>query len=206
MKIYNEEKILKEAVDRCLEEMYYFAQPSVENMKEAIEKEGDSEEEPFFQKHYLSSEDCKYILNKYINIYHLNEGFKNDCNIIIEDMLEGCYSCKEEKNENDVPVRLKLPKLSELIGEDNTNKVIDFIRDRQNFYRFDRFHSQFYFTIINVSPMSNKEKVIDYWKSKGIDITIEDRDPEYNYERFYLGYTEEEIKQLIKDEENELAD
>lgn len=202
MKIYNSKIIINEAVERCLAELYYFAQPSVENIKEAIEKEGDSKENPFINKHYLSTEDYKYIVEKYIDIYHLESEFKDHCDVIIRDFKEGYSVNKYIKNEGEPGYRgyESKPSLSEEIGEENSKKVIDIIENRKQFYRYDRQAKSFRFTIMNYSPTSNKQAVLDYWKSQGKEIKIIDRNSDYNYERFYLGISEDEINQLIEEE------
>lgn len=202
MTIYNKEQIMREAVDRCLAELYYFAQPSVENIEEAIKIEGDSEESSFINKHYISTEDYKEIVEKYIRIYNIESGFKDHCEIIIDDFESGYAVDKYIKNEGEPGYRgyESKPNLSEQIGEESAQKVIEIIKNRKNFYRFDREADCFRFTMMNYSPTSNKSRVIEYWKSQGKEIEIIDRDPTYNYERFYLGLSEESINELIAEE------
>lgn len=206
MKIYTQSDIKSEMVERCLAEMYYFAQPSVENIKEAIEKEGDLEQFPFHNKHYLSNESYKYIVEKYIQLYRLEDDFREDCDLLIDNFKEGYNVDKYIEPKDGSPGYRdydKKPNLATQIGEENAKIVIDIIENRKNFYRFNRLCESFRFTMMNYSPTSNKQTVIDYWKSQGKDIEIVDYNPEYNYERFNLGMSEEEIQELIEEESNE---
>ena len=71
--------ILDEAFERCMEEMYQKAQPSV-SYKELIAGviNGtivDNRETPLYERYYLSHEEFKYILNKYIKAYRIQEEF-----------------------------------------------------------------------------------------------------------------------------------
>lgn len=201
MKIYNSEKILSEAVERCLAELYYFAQPSVENIEEAVKKEGDSQDEPFYQKHYLSKEDYEYIIDKYIKMYNLEDYFKQDCNVLIRDLKEGYSVNKFTEYGRDYERKPNLE--TQLESKEIADKVIDIIENRKNFYRFYRDGEKLRFNILNYGPTSNKQQVIDYWKSQGIDIEIKDYNPDYNYERLELGLSDEEIQEIIEEEEKE---
>ena len=63
----NRDNIIQRAVQECLEEMYAKAQPSA-NYKELIEKVKsgeieDSNENPVYNRYYLSQEEFEYIRN-----------------------------------------------------------------------------------------------------------------------------------------------
>ena len=88
-------------------------------------------------------------------------------------------------------------KTVEKIGEDAYNKTIDYINKAKNFYRFDRTESGFHWAMMNCSPCSNKQTVIDYWKSQGVDLEIEERDPDFFYDRYYCGITEKELENIL---------
>ena len=67
-------QILNEAIEACLCEMYRYSQPSADYDKlkeEAKEYPEEEKEFPTFKRYYLSTEQFKYILNKYAKAYHL---------------------------------------------------------------------------------------------------------------------------------------
>lgn len=73
MDMKTRENVIKQAHHECLKEMYAKAQPSVDY--DAIVdgvKNGticDTDKDPVYARHYLSQEEFKYILNKYIDAY-----------------------------------------------------------------------------------------------------------------------------------------
>ena len=143
-----------------------------------------------------------YIRQKYIEAYNFKEQFKEDCDVIIRDLKEGCNKDKyipeyTDKNGNYHPGTRgyeKVPSLDKQIGKDNAKKVIDLIEQRRDYYRFDRLESNFMASLaLNDSPSTNPETVINYWKSMGVDITIDPR--HYSFDDFWSednGYLDEE--------------
>ena len=80
------------------------------------------------------------------------------------------------------------PKLRDVIGEENAEKVKKMITDIKNFYRFNMKYQTFTFNVMNFSPTSNKETVEKYWREHGVpDFTInedkwfKEEDEEENY-------------------------
>ena len=187
----------KRMYEECLDELYKASQPSI-SYKELIEK---CKKEPLvhhYQMHYLASEDAKSIVDKYISMYRLDSKFKDHCELVIDNMVKGCSKDKYIPADGNTPGHRsyeKVPPLSEEIGEANLNKVVEFIKGRVDFYRFDLKLEQFVFNMMNYAPDSNKEAVIERWKEQGKEIEIVDRDPEYNYERYWLGLSEDAIEE-----------
>jgi hypothetical protein len=62
--------ILQKAYDECMTEMYAKAQPSadynkiIEDLRNGVSD--DSQDDPIYQRHYLSHEEFNYIKDKYI--------------------------------------------------------------------------------------------------------------------------------------------
>jgi hypothetical protein len=202
----DKDDIIIEAIERCRKEMYARAQPPInydDVVKEYKEDQAAGKEiTRVYTRHYLSQQEFIYILNKYIKAYHLEEVFKEHCNIIIEDMQNGCNKTKYipanyDEYGNYYPGYRDyepVPPLKEIIGEEAANKVIEFIKNRQDFYRFDRDESCFRISVsLSDSPTSNPEDVIEYWKSQGVDLNIDPR--KLSEDEFWdeeHGYTEEE--------------
>lgn len=211
-------KMLSEAIDKCIAEMYLKAQPSVD-INDYIEKiktgEMTDKTQPYvYQRHYLSDEEAKYIANKYIDAYRFNNEWYSNIDLLIKDLKEGCTVDKwiERKGNNPgykgYEKRKPLKKrFKDILDECNVNdkkvlkklvdEVFDYIENRKNFYRFDNEENKFNFNVfLGACPTSNKQMVIDYWKEQGKDITIVDRNPD----TFWMideGYTEEEIKEEL---------
>ena len=59
--------------------------------------------------------------------------------------------------------------------------VLDLISKCKNFYIRNGDENTFRINVMNSSPTSNKQTVIDYWKSQGKDIEIKDFDIENVY-------------------------
>ena len=188
--MYTIEQLRDEAVIKCLNELYEASQPSI--TFEDLKKDPDG-----YRHHYLSQDAQNSIIEKYIEAYGLESNFIEHCDLLISDATNGYSIDKYIKPEGNRPGYRsydKMPSLSEQIGEEAFKKVIEFLENRKDFYRFDRKADQFKFTVWNYGPSTSKKHVIEYWKSQGKDIEIKDLDPKYNYERYWLGYTEEDIK------------
>lgn len=173
----NRDKILEKAVHDCYREMYRKAQPSA-NYDDYIRKIKNGEiprETRIYERHYLPEKQFEYIVEKYKKAYNIQTTWKENCDIILRDLKEGglidgwddkldCRGAEHTKP------------LKEIIGEDNANKVIELIEGFRNFYRFDHEESSFNFTMyLGCGPTSNPKTVIDYWKSQGVDITIDEK-------------------------------
>lgn len=192
-----------EMFDRCLDELYQASHPSItwsEVLKQAKEHPGTD----IINQHYLSSEESNYIINKYIDLYNMEDSFIDYCDLLIKD-LDGCIKDKYIERDGDNPGYRSyedVPSLAESIGKENLEKVKEFIEMRKNFYRFNRKSENFKFNMWNYSPCTNKQAVINYYTSKGTPIEIIETPKDYYYEKYYLGASDEEIQQMVK-EDNE---
>lgn len=120
-------KIMYEAIEACIKEMYKFSQPSADydKLKEYAKEHPEEEKEfPTFKRYYLSTEQFKYILNKYAKAYHLIPEWKNNIETIIFDFVTGSKKKEYKKNsygEMDIEY-VPTPPLSERIGNENMKK------------------------------------------------------------------------------------
>lgn len=195
----NLENLNNEMFEKCLDELYKAAQPSI-TFDEFIKLSKENPDIPIYKHYYLSDNETKYIIDKYAELYRLNSNFKKHCELLINDIINGCHKDKYIKPEDGSPGYRgyeKVPPLKEVIGEEAADKVVEFIENRRDYYRFETKEENFKFHIYNIAPNSNKEEVIKYWESVNKPMEkIVDRDPEYNYERYYLGLSEEEIEEI----------
>lgn len=212
---------------RCLKEMYERAQPSV-NLDDLLKEHFNRlkqglEAEQFYDRYFLSYEECKYVLDKYVHHWYLEDPWERYLDLIINDA--------QEKHIRDkwIPERIDefgnthpgysgyedVPPLKEIIGEDAANKVVAFLNERKNFYRRNIDENAFRAQIcLGISPSSNDESVKRYWKEKGCNLDIDLRKHGADY--FWCeenGYwddldeikerEEKERKEKKKEKENE---
>lgn len=201
----NKDEVFSEAIYKCYKEMYANAQPPVD-YDELIKlaKEGKEDKNtPFYMQHYISEEEYKYIIEKYIHSYGLKDEFPDHCDVILRYFDDGTIDKYIERNGDEPGYRgyEKLKPLKELIGEEHYNIVIERVKQAQGFYKFNRDESSFHWNMMYSSPCTNKQTVIDYWKSQGVDLVIEDRDDEMIFDRYYYGevYTDDEYSDNIKE-------
>lgn len=161
--------IIEQAILECLTEMYAKAQPSAD-FNELI-KLYKGTNKPFYQWYYLSEEEFKYILNKYLEAYKIKDKRQDYLDLIIDDLKNGYYvnvyknawtdeygfhpgykDYKEEKS------------LIKKIGEDTANKVFDILEERNHYYKVNLEENKFTSTIaFGCSPTSNVKTVLEHW-------------------------------------------
>lgn len=181
-------------------------------------------ETPIHDRYYLSMDEFVYIRDKYLNMYRMNNLWKSNVNFLRDNLTDGSHKdvyIPERTDENgdwhpgyrsseEVPNlkdqfrnilndKFKLGDvLREPIAEELYNAVIETINNCRDFYRFDREEEQFgYAVALGASPCSNKNTVIEYWKSQGVDLVIDDRNPLLLWEMDYYG---DEFEEVMEDE------
>ena len=95
-------------------------------------------------------------------------------------------------------VKLTL-KMSNIDNPELAKNIADifrnFIKNRRDFYRFDRDSEKFNYSVyLGASPTTAKDQVIEYWKAKGVDVEIKDRNPEYFWYHD-KGYSDDDIRE-----------
>ena len=194
--------IIDEAIDRCLEEMYQKSQPKASYHDYIVKiKRGEiNKNEKIFERHYLCQTQFEYILEKYIKAYRLQNEWKSNIDFLIENLKEGGYKVvyKKHRDGTDYKSTEHIAPIHNIIGEDNTQELFNYINIVKNFYRFDREEESFKFNIcLGCSPTSNPNIVKEYWKSQGIDIEIDTTELSKD------DYWElDEYGHLLKDEED----
>lgn len=142
--------IIEEAIKKCLNEMYKRSQPkiSLSQMSKLAKQDPNIK---FYEQHYLSKEEHNSIMKKYMVAYNI-ESHWNDYIDLVKDYVE-----KHGIDIHDI------------------DKVLGYIKDCKDFYRFNREEMLFKLSIFNYSPTSNKELVEKYYESIGEPIKIKDR-------------------------------
>lgn len=174
----------------------------------------DDDKDRVYNRHYLSREEYEYILDKYVDAYGMTERWNDYVDTVIsyfgadapnnkwipertdeDGFTHPGYSGYEQLPHFAKVVEGIIDKMAVQDKESIENvsmaiydAVIKRIETCRNFYRFDREESGFHVSIgLGESPTCNKEIVTEYWKNKGVDITIEDRDPNTLWEKDYYG-------------------
>jgi hypothetical protein len=219
------EDIISEAIHKCMTELYAKAQPMADydNLIAEYESGKIGKDERVYERHYISDDEMKYIVNKYLEAYRLKEEWKEDIEIVERYLTEGGLKDAyiPEKIDEDgfkhpgYRSAEKVPPLKDQIynclfeytdaddAKNITDKIFNIVMDNisncKNFYKFDRDEQKFSFNIyLGASPTSNKETVIKWWKDNyNVDIEIEERNPLLLWEMDYYG---DEFESIMEDE------
>lgn len=193
--LLNSKDYMVRCVNECLDKMYTLSEPPITlaQLKETfkdIPKE-EQKKEPAYKQHYLPAEVYEAILEHYSDIFGFKPTWDDDVVILSNDLFNGGKKDVYRKDENGISQKEyeDTPKLRDVIGEENAEKVKKMITDIKNFYRFNMKYQTFTFNVMNFSPTSNKETVEKYWREHGVpDFTInedkwfkEEEDEEENY-------------------------
>lgn len=210
-------QILEEAVTECYRELYRRVQPSA-NWDDLI-KEYQNTKESFYDRYYLSSEECKYVIDSFIEAYGIEDNWNSHFELLEQYLINGGMKDKyiPERIDEDGfkhPGYRGYENVSSIKSQINTilnntflsnysiieltdkltDSVLDTVKNCKEFYKHGKEKNDFSFTMyLGASPNSNKEVVIEYWKSKNVDLNIEWRNPLLFWERDYYGNEFEEV-------------
>lgn len=216
-KYFNRDTIISQAVDACYTELYKRAQPSADFKELMAQYKIDKKQ--FYDHYYLSSEELKYVVEKYIEAYGMEDFWDRHFNLLKDNLKEGGMKDKwipEKVDENGFrhpgyrgyekypPLRNQICSILEAsflsdttineLTDKVTDKVFELINIVQDFYKHDKEKNDFTFTMyLGGSPTSNPDTVKEYWKSQGVDINIENRNPLLFWDQDYYGDNFEEI-------------
>lgn len=146
--------VIKEAIKKCLNEMYKRSQPKI-SLSQMAKLAKQDPYIKFYEQHYLSQEEYHYIMEKYVKAYNI-ESHWNGYIGIVKDYV------KDHVKDHGININ-------------DVDKVLECIKDCKEFYRFNHEEALFKLSIANYSPTSNKELVEKYYESIGEPIVIHDR-------------------------------
>lgn len=212
------QKIIEKAFHDCMKEMYARSQPSVDydQLLEDAKSGKIGKDEAVYERYYLSTEEFNHIRWKYIEAYNIKESWTSNIELLEKYLNEGGTKDKYIKAHTDeygyhpgyrgyekvAPIRDQIQQIiKEEIGDECVgcgNKIADavmnIIKNCKEFYKFDREESSFSCSLaLGASPSSNPETVKKYWKTQGIDIDIEIRNPLLFWDQEYYGDEFEDV-------------
>ena len=195
MNYITRDKVLSEAVNKLLEEMYRRAQPPVDINKYIQQyKDGtlDKDKDHVEDWHYLPMEVQTQIINDYLRAYGAEDQTRKQFEWLIHLFKEGglktVYRDMFDTGEK-VRTADNTPKLDEIIGEENAQQVYELINDFLGFYRTN--HDEWAIrSIIWYCPTTNPETVIEKWGEGVIDDSVYkgyDGEWDYTYKDYIDG-------------------
>lgn len=216
------EEVLCRAYEDCIREMFAKAQPSADwdNIIEEYKagKIDEKKDGPIYDRHYLSLEEFKYILDKYMKAYRIESEWQEDVDVVEKYLSEGGTKDKYIEDYDDEyghhpgyrsyedvpPLKRLILNVLQKHSESETNKeladeitkvVMDDIATCKNYYSFNIDEQKFRNTVcMRCSPTGSIKTVKDWWKDHyDIDIEIEERNPLLFWEQDYYGDDFEEV-------------
>ena len=216
------ENIIEEAIHNCMKELYAKAQPEADydNLLEEYRTGKIGKDERIYERHYLSEEEMKYIVEKYKDAYRLKCEWNDNVEVVEQYLKDGGLkdSYVPEKIDEDgfkhpgYRSAEKVPPIETQIlsylqnnfvnlnglekqANDIANIVLTTVKECKDFYKFDREEQKFSFNVyLGASPTCNKETVKKWWKDNyNTDIEIVERNPLLLWDMDYYGDNFEEI-------------
>lgn len=215
MEKVNKETIMSRAIHDCMKEMYEKAQPIADwdNLIAEYKAGKIGKDERVFERHYLSHEEFKYILDKYVRAYRFENKWREYVNIVRDYLTKGGLKDKyipdhtdEDGNSHPAyrsteqvpPIKNRIAQLlynefhlenANELSDKITDLVLDSVDNCKDFYRFEYDESNFNMAIaLGASPTSNPNTVKKWWKENyNQDIEIEERNPNLFWDRDEYG-------------------
>ena len=186
--------VMWQAVEDTLEEMFFYSFPSI-SWKQRVQdkKDGKDVDMDLIHHHYLPHELYKSILEMAKHNYGYEPFFQDYTEHLTQYLLEGGYAADPDNPGRDN--NKQHPSIKEEIGEEAFEILKKRLKAYSDFYRFDHSRWKFDFTVMNYSPNSNRQTVIDYWKSQGVDLHIPSDEAIINH--YWDGeWEDDELNQL----------
>ena len=187
MKTYDE--VMAQAIEDTLEEMYQYSYPKISWKQRNQElKDGKDIDKDLIHHHYIPQKLYEDILEMAKSNYGYEPLFQDYTEHFADFILKGGHAKDIDKGGKDDYKDYQ--SIKEEIGEEAFAILEKRIEAYKRTYRFDRKRRSFAFTVMNYSPCTNKQVVLDYWKSQGVDLEIPDDDKIIS--RYWDGEDEEE--------------
>lgn len=225
MRKIDKDVVMERAIHDCMKEMYEKAQPAADwdNIVEEYRQGKIGKDERVYERHYLSYEEFKYILDKYQRAYRFKDKWYDYVDIVRKYLTDGGLKdsyVKEITNpdgsvqpgyraaEHVPPIKNRIAQLlqnkfhlddADNLSEEITNLILDSVDNCRNFFRLEHDESSFSVSVaLGASPTSNSNTVKEWWKENyDQDIEIEERNPLLLWERDEYG---DEFEDIMEEE------
>lgn len=165
------DEIMWNAIEDTLEEMYQNAYPPIswkQRLQEA--KDGKDVDKDLISHHYLPKQLYEDIMAIAERNYSYEKFFEEYTDHFADFLINGGHARDIVKGSKDNYKNYKA--IKDEIGDKAFAILEERIKAYQQTYRFDNKRWSFNFSVMNMSPCCCKERVIEYWKSKGVDLQI----------------------------------
>jgi hypothetical protein len=165
--------ILGQAFEECMNEMYKWSQPSIDLKALIASGYKDSEKEPLHDRHYLSQENFKIILEHYMWAYGIVDNWNDTFELIYKQLKEGGIEDDYKPATEDRPgyrdYKHVDPLAPHLKDPEDIQVVLEYIKKIQDFFRghcreCNGFSQE---VALSYSPSCNAKAVTKYWKEHG---------------------------------------
>lgn len=193
--------ILDRAQNECITELFAKSQPPLDYQKLLSDIEnGQDYDESYDEHHYLSLDDYYRIVDEYANAYGFTRNWDDNIDIVngyfsglgAKSVLVSGYVDDNGIKHDDMYTFDEVPHIKNEIydillecGSINcteisskiSDKIFEYLKSCRDFYELDAYADIFNARMaFSKTPSHDKDKVIEYWKSKGIELQIDDND------------------------------
>lgn len=169
LKTYDE--IMWSAVEDTLEEMYQHSYPKIswkQRMQEL--KEGKDVDKDLISHHYIPAQLYEEITKLAKTNYSYESFFRDYRDHFMDFLIKGGHARDIDNWGKDN--YCDYSPIKEHMDENSYAILEKYIKAYANTFRFDWKRDSFMFSVMNYSPCICREKVIEYWKSQGVDLEI----------------------------------
>ena len=159
-------EIISKALHECKVELYKWAQPSIDFnavcnlVQDKAFSNIDTDKNPLYQRHYISTENARYIVKAYEEAYHIGSNFQDHLDLIINYITS-----KDSVKKTYIDGHKEYVSITPISKDD---KAVSLLEECGNFYNKDSELSTFEYNIyLGCSPNTNKEEVEKYWQEHG---------------------------------------
>lgn len=164
------DEIMWNAIKDTLEEMYQNSYPKI-SWKQRVQdkKDGKDVDIDLINHHYIPKELFESILEEATNNYSYDKFFKEYTEHFESILLNGGRLKDLNGSKDDYK---EYGSLKDEIDEESFKKISERIDAYKRTFRFDWKRWSFDHSVMNYAPSINREQVIEYWKSQGVDLQI----------------------------------
>lgn len=189
--------VLDRAQNECIAELFARSQPPLDYQQLLNDIDNGVEyDELYNEHHYISLDDYHTIVNNFIDAFGFDRSWENNIDLVngyfsgfgtkafcipgyIDDdgnIHEAIYTFENMPHIkhaiNDILLEYGAER-SEEISDKISDKIFEYLMSCKDLYELDTYADLFNARIaFSKTPTQDKNKVIEYWKSKGVDLII----------------------------------